>query len=197
MSRRERPFANLGQHLRNVREQSKRSLAEVSGAIEIDEQALRLIEIGQKRPEEEVMLLLISYFNVQDQEALHLWELAKYDSDLSDHLRFNGADADVEADASTQSKPVIMMLTMDVRTLYSDGIEINTNQAGVTFNFTQSGSQGAGNNVSVARLGVSYTQAEEVLHALQTALLHAKYVGETKLLPPSTRKRSKKQDSSH
>src|SRR6202035_4537575 len=70
-----KPYTSLGDHLRNVREQSKRSLAGVSGAVEIDENTLQLIEAGQQRPEEDVMLLLISYFNVQDQEALHLWDL--------------------------------------------------------------------------------------------------------------------------
>lgn len=182
MNRPEKPFANLGKHLRDVREQSKRSLAEVSGAIEIDEQALRLIEMGQKRPEEDVMLLLISYFGVRDQEALHLWELAHYDSDLTDHVQFQ--EAGNEAD--TAGKPVIMMLAMDVRTMYSDGLEINWNQAGMTLNFTQTNSQTAGQPpvISVARVGLSYNQAELVLKNLEQALLRAKYIGNTKLLPP-------------
>jgi transcriptional regulator with XRE-family HTH domain len=188
MSRAEKPFADLGKHLKNVREQSKRSLAEVSGALEIDEHALHEIEIGQERPDEEVMLLLISYFNVQDQEALHLWELADYDSDLSDHLQFSGPGD--EPETNTQAKPIIMMLALDVRTLYSDGIEISQNKAGLTMNFTQANSQGSGHSaaVSVARVGLSYNQAEEVLRSLERALLQAKYVPNTKLLPPSTHK---------
>lgn len=196
MNRSEKPFANLGKHLRNVREQSKRSLAEVSGAIEIDEKALRLIEIGQKRPDEDVMLLLISYFGVQDQEALHLWELAQYDSDITDHLQFH--DPASESDIPTlMSKPVIMMLAMDMRTMYSDGLEINWNNAGLTLNFTQTNPQSNGqvSNVSVARVGLSHTQAEEVLRNLERALLHAKYVGNTKLLPSSTHRRPNKDHS--
>jgi hypothetical protein len=191
MNQPEKPFANLGKHLRNVREQSKRSLAEVSGAIEIDEKSLRLIEIGQERPEEDVMLLLISYFGVQDQEALHLWELARYDSDLTDHLQFNESGHESGA-ATLMSKPVIMMLAMDMRTMYSDGLEINWNQAGLTLNFTQTNHQTSGQApaVSVARVGLSHTQAEQVLRSLERALLHAKYVGNTKLLPPPTKKRT-------
>ncbi len=185
MKQPEKPFANLGKHLRDVREQSKRSLAEVSGAIEIEEQALRLIEMGQKRPEEDVMLLLISYFNVRDQEALHLWELAHYDSDLTDHIQFQESNNDTDA-ASLMGKPVIMMLAMDVRTMYSDGLEINWNQAGMTLNFTQTNSQVAGQPpvISVARVGLSYNQAELVLKNLEQALLRAKYIGNRKLLPP-------------
>ena len=36
----------------------------------------------------------------------------------------------------------------------------------------------------VARVGMSYEQAERVLDTLQRALMHAKYVGDTKFLPP-------------
>jgi DNA-binding XRE family transcriptional regulator len=185
MNRPEKPFASLGKHLKNVREQASRSLAEVSGAIEIDEKSLRLIETGQERPEEEVMLLLISYFGVQDQEALHLWELARYDSDLTDHLQFNETGHEPEA-AALMSKPVIMMLAMDMRTMYSDGLEINWNKAGLTLNFTQANAQANSQPVavSVARVGLSYVQAEQVLRNLERALLHAKYVGDRKLLPP-------------
>lgn len=191
MNRSEQPFANLGKHLRDVREQSKRSLAEVSGAIEIEERALKLIEIGQERPEEDVMLLLISYFGVRDQEALHLWELAQYDSDLTDHIQFNESGNEPEA-AMFAGKQVIMMLAMDVRTMYSDGLEINWNQAGLTLNFTQTNSHATGQppSISVARVGLSYTQAELVLQNLQRALLHAKYVSDKKLLPPPATKRS-------
>lgn len=192
MNRPQRPFASLGKHLKNVREQSKRSLAEVSGAIEIDEQSLKQIETGLKRPEEDVMLLLISYFNVQDQEALHLWELAEYDSDLTDHLQF--VDPSNDPEISTMTKPVIMMLAMDIRTMYSDGIEIHSNKAGLTLNFTQTSAQNPKNanaqDISVARVGISYNQAEEVLKSLQRALLQAKYVGDTKLLPPSTKNKN-------
>jgi hypothetical protein len=191
MNRPEKPFANLGKHLRDVREQSKRSVAEVSGAIEIDEHALQLIEIGQERPEEEVMLLLISYFGVRDQEALHLWELARYDSDLNDHIQFNESSQEPEA-ATLAGKQVIMMLAMDVRTMYSDGLEISGNKAGLTLNFTQTNAQTSvptqPPTVSVARVGLSYTQAEQVLRDLQQALLRAKYGSNKKLLPPSATK---------
>lgn len=187
MSQLEKPYANLGKHLKNVREQSKRSIAEVSGAIEIDEKSLLRIEVGQERPEEEVMLLLISYFGVQDQEALHLWELARYDSDLSDHLQFSENDLETAPHANLQTKSVIMMLAMDMRTLYSDGLTIQANKAGLTLNFTQTNSQskkGQPGETLVSSIGLSYTQAEQVLKQLETALLRAKYVGDTKLLPP-------------
>ena len=183
MSESDAPFANLGGHLRTVREQSRRSLAEVSGAVEIDQKQLELIESGRQRPEEDVMLLLISYFNVQDQEALHLWELANYDSDLSEHLRFDQPVGAAAPGSQFGGKPMIMLLAMDVRTMYSDGLDITVNPAGVTLQFTQAVAHQT-QPAAVARLGMSYQQAELVLKTLQQALLQARYNGGPKRLPP-------------
>jgi transcriptional regulator with XRE-family HTH domain len=190
MARTKKPYATLGLHLKKTREQAKRSLEEVSGAVEIDEKYLMLIESGLKRPEEDVMLLLISYFNMADQEALHLWELADYDSDLAEHLDLNQADniPDVQALSQMVAKPMLMLLSMDVRTMYSDGVEISWNEVGLTLNFTQKNSQPSKKAnpqaISVSKVGMSYKQAEKVLECLEKALLHAKYNGPTKLLPP-------------
>lgn len=176
MSSEEKPFLPLGNHLKTVRNRAKRSLAEVSGAVEIDEDQLKLIEAGQKRPDEDVMLLLISYFNMADKEALRLWELARYDTALNDHIEIKELDPQ---DSQLMTKPVVMLLTaMDVRTMYSDGIEVSWNEAGVTLSFTQS------NNVPIAKVGMSHKQAETVIKVIERALLNAKYNGAKKLLPP-------------
>jgi transcriptional regulator with XRE-family HTH domain len=186
MASTDKPYSTLGQHLKTVREQAKKSLAEVSGAVEIEEKHLILIEEGLKRPEEDVMLLLISYFNIADQEALHLWELAKYDSDLNEHLEFSKQAGDEKAIQNQLiAKPMIMVLSMDVRTMYSDGIEVTTNDAGLTLTFTQTGSQ-KGQTLPIAKVGMSYAQVEKVQECIARALLHAKYNGSPKLLPPPT-----------
>jgi transcriptional regulator with XRE-family HTH domain len=180
-----KPFTNLGEHLKTVREQAKRSLAEVSGAVEIDVDQLKLFEEGMKRPDEDVMLLLISYFNMADQEALHLWELAKYDSNLNEHLDLAQATDEQVFQQMGSAKPMIMLLSsLDVRTMYSDGVEVNWNSAGITISFNQANSKTQ--NLTVAKVGMSHKQVEVVIKCLQSALLHAKYNGSTKLLPPST-----------
>ncbi len=73
------PFKTLGTHLKYLREHSSESLAEVSGAVEINEDIMERIEQGVERPSEEILMLLISHFNMQDNEAVQLWELAGYD----------------------------------------------------------------------------------------------------------------------
>lgn len=184
MAKNHAPYVLLGKHLTSVRNEAKKSLAEVSGAIEIDEKQLKEYEEGFKRPDEELMLLLISYYNMADQEALHMWDLAKYDSDLSDHLEIKKSDQ-TDNNLKQFSKPMLMLLAMEVRTLYSDGVEISWNESGLSFNFTQS-NQGNKQQppTSIAKVGMSYNQAEKVYKCLQSALLHAKYAQKIKRIPP-------------
>ncbi|MDB5165015.1 MAG: hypothetical protein JWL89_641 [Candidatus Saccharibacteria bacterium] len=176
MSEQNAPFISLGKHLKYVREQSKQSLAEVSGAVEIDEKSLARIEAGKERPAEDILLLLISHFGVHEQEAVQLWELAEYDSEAPDQFR---SEAD---QLPLNSKSTIMLLALDMRTMYSDGLEVNANQSGLTLNFTQA--TGKSQAMPVARVGMSYEQGEQVLRTLQQALLQAKYLNGNKRLPP-------------
>lgn len=170
-----KPFQPLGGHLKYLREQSHQSLAEVSGAVEIDESALERIEAGLDRPAEDVLLLLISYFGMKDQEAVQLWELAGYNGEIPEQIRPND-------DVTFNHKNVVMLLAMDMRTVYTDGLEVSTNPAGVTMNFLQTT---AHNKTSpVARLGMSIEQAQQVMQTIEQALLKAKYQNGPRLLPP-------------
>jgi len=173
MSKEKLPFVGLGNHLKYLREQSHQSISEVSGAVEIDEKILSNIEAGIIRPDEEILLLLISHFNIKDREAVQLWELANYDSEIPEQIK-------LENDLSNQ-KTILMLLAPDGRTIYSDGIEVLTNNAGVTLNFTQM--QNPNQASSVARVGMSYDQAEEVKKTIEKALLRARYLKQQRNLP--------------
>ena len=70
------PYETLGSQLRRLRERNRESVAEVSGAVEIDETELSKIESGTDRPSEDILLLLISHFAVEDDKAAELWQLA-------------------------------------------------------------------------------------------------------------------------
>ena len=168
------PFKTLGDHLRYLREQVKESLAIVAGAVEIDEQKLERIEAGKERPDEEILLLLINHFAMQDQEAVQLWELAGYNGDVpeqfqpKDHLHLNG-------------KSIVMLLALDQRVIYTDGAEVDMSPAGVTVTFTQGGQE---QTTPVARLGMSYEQAQEVLSALYHGIQTGRLLAQPKALPP-------------
>lgn len=168
------PFITLGRHLKYVREQLHLNVDEVSGAVEIDSDALERIEAGRERPSEDILLLLISHYGVQEQQAVQLWGLAEYDDAAPEQLR---ADADMPA-----GQKVVMLLALDTRTMYSDGVEVDIDKAGVTLTFTQA--SGKDQKAPVARVGMSTEQAAEVMRAMQRAALQSRYGNATKLLPP-------------
>ena len=75
------PHKTLGKYLKSMRQKLQESLGETSGAVEIDVEQLDRFERGAEVPSEDILMLLISHFNLQDDEAVELWELAGYDSD--------------------------------------------------------------------------------------------------------------------
>jgi len=163
------PFKPLGSHLRYLREQLRESVAEVSGAVEINMEDLEKIEQGMERPSEDVLMLLINHFDMQDSEAVQLWELAGYEGDKSDG----------HSSPKLGGKPLMVLLAMDMRTMYTDNVEAQASKTGVTVQFS------AGKNHPVARLGMSHEQAQEVIKTLQVALLKSQYLDGPKQLPPA------------
>lgn len=161
------PFKTLGNHLKYLREHLSESIDEVSGAVEIDVETLDRIEQGVERPSEEILMLLISHFNMHDGEAVQLWELAGYDRRATVEV---GASLHDEVQSG---KPLVMLLALDIRTQYTDGVSVDVNQAGVVMTFTQAGGQSLPQPVS--RVGMSLQQAEAVSTVLQKALLRARY----------------------
>lgn len=152
------PYRSLGFRLRKLRETSHQTLAEVSGAVEIDPDNLERIENGEHRPSEDVLLLLISYFDPKEDEAVKLWELAGYDKNQSLNV----------SDDVASAKPLIMMVQPDNRIIYSDVVNVVNSTQGVVLNFLQA--QGEGSPVAIARVGMSKEQAFRVLEALGRSL---------------------------
>lgn len=171
------PFKTLGTHLKYLRERIDESISEVSGAVEIDDEKLDRIEQGIERPSEEILMLLISHFNVLDNEAVQIWELAGYDRRLTPDASMTMQD-DIQA-----AKPIVMLLSVDVRAQYTDSVEVTANKAGLTMTFMQVGGQERPQ--PVAKVGMSYEQAEAVMAAMQHALLLGKYQGPKGLPSPS------------
>jgi hypothetical protein len=70
--------------------------------------------------------------------------------------------------------------------MYSNGVNIAGDNSGLVFSFLQTEDTGKANPHSypISRIGMSYEQAEQLLAALQKALLHKKYLNGPKQLPP-------------
>lgn len=184
------PFKTLGNHLKYLRERLNQSLAEVSGAVEIEVGSLDRIEQGIERPSEDILMLLINHFAMQDHEAVQLWEQAGYDrraaqdslSNLQEEVQSGG------------NKPLIVVLGLDMRIMYTDGAQITADKTGVVMNFSQGGGQGHATAMPVARLGMSLEQAETVLQNLQQAVLQARYRGQKSLPAPAASSSPGQQD---
>ncbi len=150
-----RPFRPLGKSLKALRDRVNETLAEASGAVEIDVKQLASYELGQARPNEEVLLLLISHFGAQDDEAVRLWELAGYGMD-----KIPAALTNTNDNHATSG---------DNRILFTDIVDIIVNNYGVVMNFMQSSGPSA-KPTTVARVGMSREHAKSVLQILQVTL---------------------------
>lgn len=160
------PFRPLGRRLKALRDKAKESLAEVSGAVEIDVRELASFELGQTRPNEETLLLLISHFGTQDDEAVRLWELAGYGVTKASTAQMSSAEL---AAANAPNKPAGDPI------LFTDVVDIMVNNYGVVMNFMQS----SGPNHkpgTVAKVGMSREHAKSVLQILQMTLSQTEQV---------------------
>jgi transcriptional regulator with XRE-family HTH domain len=158
------PYELLGTQLKHLRERNRESIAEVSGAVEIEEKELAQIEAGSERPSEDILLLLISHFAVEDDKAAELWQLAGYDKQLAED------ESDHETGTSSSSgRSQTLMVMIDPRVMYSDSVEIVANSKGVVLNFSQAAGQN-GQPLTVSRIGMSRDQAKQVMGILHQAL---------------------------
>ena len=184
------PHKALGRCLKTMRQRMQESLGETSGAVEIAVEQLDRYERGAECPTEDILLLLINHFGIQDDEAVKVWELAGYDTN-SPQFAETGFDDDRteihDSQAQQPKMPHVMLLALDTRVMYSNGVNISGDNAGLVLSFLQNDDSGRGgqpNTYPVSRIGMSYDQAERLLTTLQKALLHKKYMNGPKQLPP-------------
>src|SRR4051812_48335148 len=180
--RSEMPFKNLGERLKTIRQKLHESVGEVSGAVEIDEQKLQSIEQGVERPSEDILLLLINHFGVQDDDAANLWQLAGYDQP---------GDHDHHEEPQPNSRTMVMIMAVDPRIIYSDGVQVTANNNGVVLNFSQG--VGTPQSLTTARIGMSREHAASLIHTLQQALEGSK----PRQLPAPSNENSKQQNQSN
>lgn len=156
-------------------------MAEVSGAVEIEVAQLSEIEQGKSRPSEDILLLLISYFAMKDDEATRLWELAGFDQDDTPSTHMVNDD-------QGNAKSAVMVMPGEARIVYTDMVHIMVNNYGVVMNFMQGA--GPGNQpLAVSRIGMSKEHAQSVLEVLKNTLEQADKVQPQKSLPKTSQQK--------
>lgn len=189
MSGNVQPYKKLGLRLKTLRNLRKATTAEVCGAIEIEEPILANFEAGIERPSEDILLLLINYFGMQDDDAAVMWQLAGYDAPKNDDDEDDDTDSDDDErgqfikDAMKSGHTAIMMMAFDPRVMYSDGVDISVNRQGMVLNFTQGSMQGG--RMPVSRIGVSFEQAQGLFEVLERSLKEANVNQAPRQLPSS------------
>lgn len=167
------PYKSLGKSIRGLREKLRETVAEVSGAVEIEIDALNRIEMGAEKPSEDILLLLISHFGIKEEEAAKLWEMAQYEQQTSKETDTN--------------KPGALVMPTEARIAYTDIVYTVANQYGLVINFMQENGP-AGQPLIVSRVGMSKDHARSMIQVLQQALEGSA----PKALPTSSRKSKQK-----
>ena len=180
------PYKLLGIRLKLIRQKLQESVAEVSGAVEIDTDMLENFEFGAERPSEDLLMLLISHFGMRDDEAVSLWELAGYDSAHRNNTPLSD-------ESSNKQLPITMMLALDTRILYSDGINVSANPNGIVVSFTQNVTNNQ--TVPIARVGMSREQAQNVMQVLHQAMNQLDHIHTPKALPAPKNTKKPKSDT--
>ena len=148
----------FGNALRSLRRKRQETLAEISGAIELDINKLTEIEAGKLQPSEETVLLLISHFSLREDEAVRFWQLAGYDQS-----KFGVFSEEKQYEATA------FVSVSDARILYTDMVHVSANNYGVVVNFLQ-GLGTDGKPTVVSRVGMSKEHARSLIDVLQRTL---------------------------
>ena len=153
-------YVELGETLTKLRTSANESLGEVADAVEIEEALMKDIESGHKRPDIEILELLIAHFKITTSDADDLWKLAGYGQEIEGITM-----ADAEDDAK---KEIRINIPADNHVMYTDMVQVMSNQYGVVMHFLQM----APNNQAsvVSRIGMSKEHAESLLELLKRNL---------------------------
>lgn len=155
------PYKNIGERLRRWRQRVHESVAEVSGAVEIDSEQLHKIEAGQVLPSEDILMLLISHLDVQEKDARMILEQAGYARNAFDTTGLSNMDEQI-------IKQMLMIIPFDNRILYSDSVNISATPQGVVMDFLQNGSNPQ--PATISRIGMSLEHAARMQKLLTEIL---------------------------
>lgn len=180
-----KPFESFGKELKKIRTEAKKSIMDVSGAMELDPSQLRRIEVGEEQPSEELIILLVSHFELEDTEALELWKLAGYDKP--------DASSAESASASTSGSNPVVIPVSDARVVYTDMVNVSANNYGVVVNFMQ-GLGSSNQQMTISRVGMSIEHAVSFIKVLSETV--EQVLEKSSEEPDSKKKISKKEDRS-
>jgi transcriptional regulator with XRE-family HTH domain len=148
------PYQKFGKALHSLRRKYHTTKRELCSALEINEEFLARLELGNERPTEEIVEQMISLFSLNDQLADNLWVLAGYPPSSLDEL---------------STVQIAQMPLSELKVTYTDMVHISVNNFGVTLNFMQN-SGPTNQPMVVSRLGMSKEHAKSVADIIYKTL---------------------------
>ncbi len=153
-------YQKLGEELKEMRQVAGESIDDVCDAVEIEAGLLSKIESGDQRPDEDILAMLLSHFDVEEIPAIRMWRLAGYDKEEEN-------EASMSNDKEKENQLRINIPT-NSPVLYSDMVQAMSNQYGVVLHFSQlTPNQQA---TVVSRIGMSKEHAKSLLELLKQNL---------------------------
>ncbi len=149
----------LGKVIKSYRLAAEESVEDLSGAVEVAPEYISKIESGKSVPPEDILLLIINHFEIQENEAIELFQIAGYEN----------PKVDKQGVIDPDEKQISISIPSDKPILYTDRVHVISSDYGVVLNFIQSvGPNGPAQVVS--RVGMSRDHAKNFLEALKKSI---------------------------
>ncbi|MCY3804428.1 MAG: helix-turn-helix domain-containing protein [Candidatus Saccharibacteria bacterium] len=177
----DKKYRDFGTQLKKIRQDAKKSVNDVSGAVEISAEKLKQLELGQVRPEEDIVAILANYFELSKRKTQQLLALAGYGSlkkksknaPISDFQMF--LEQMLGSKMANGGQGVILAISEEMKNdrmaVYTDETSLNISERGVIIEFLQNARL---NNKtvsrSVAKVGMSLKHAYRLRDILQRTL---------------------------
>ena len=172
-----RKFQHFGVELKKIRQGAKKSLDDVSEAVELPTTELQRIEHGAVRPKQALILLLAAYFNLSRPKTTQLLNLAGYKSpekSSASSLPWQKALQQLAGQHGSGIQQILLAFSetaSEDKVLYTDATSVNVSPSGVVIEFAQRSSTEKQEKPRIAaRVGMSVNHAYRFKEILQQAL---------------------------
>lgn len=173
-------YQSFGKYLKKIRLEAKKTIDDVSGAVELPVAQLQKIEAGEVRPHQDLVYLLASYFKLGQYKMTTMLNLAGYkehkssNEDIKDNFQ---AILEKIIGHKLGDGPQIMVAfsnegsSNDQLAVFTNGMRFSVNNQGMIIEFLQQkNSRHKKAYKVVSRVGMSIDHAHKLKDTLQQAL---------------------------
>lgn len=169
----------LSEKLKSIRKSKGLSLTEVAGATRLDKAYLSKVESGSRNPSNSFLNSLVSYYSLPTNELLEIYRLAGHKSPIIMNERKEVINMEQKIAENQPGPGVQVNVPANLPILYTDSIWATASQYGIVLDFAQGMGPTNSQNV-VARVGLSYDHAKELVKLLSKKLEEVRKIEQEK-----------------